>query len=177
LRSVGEFVKATTCKETINERWVNKHAIYVNTFVVKLNALLYKATGTPHLALGNGLVMLKGATKVSVDDKAAVYIGRPGFLCQSNTRKTYASIVVDSDIGKASAGDHNIHLASVRLFMTMFITTPIVSHDSWQSGKVACSLKDCAAQRPSPMQPSLEFIKQCCKQVQHDDQILWANPF
>jgi hypothetical protein len=163
-------------KENINGRWVNKQNIYGNTFIVELNALLYKATGTLRPALGNGLVMSKGATMVLVDDMEAVSVGEPGFPCQSNTRKMYASILADADVGKASIGDHNFHRASVRPSMTLFMTTPLVSRNSWQTGKVTCSSKDCATQRSSPMQHSLEFVEQCRKQVECDDQILSTNP-
>jgi hypothetical protein len=142
-------------KDNIDGRWVNKQKIYVNTFIVELNALLYEATGTSRPTLGNGLVMLKGATKVLVDDKAAVSVGEPGVPCRSNTRKMYASIVVDADVGKASAGDHDFHRASVRPSMTLFMTTQLVSRDSWRTGKVTCSLKDCATQRSSPMRHRL----------------------
>jgi hypothetical protein len=169
------IVKATMRKDNIDGRWVNKQNIYVNTFIVDMNVLLYKDVCTPRASLGNGLVMSKGATKVSVDDKAAVSVGEPGFPCRSNTRKMYASIIATSEVGKATAGDHDFHRASVRPSMTLFMTTPLASRDSWRTGKVTCSLKDCATQRSSPMRHSLEFIEQCRKQVAHDDQILSAN--
>ncbi len=173
----GGIVKATSMHEdNTNERWVNKQNIYGNTFIVELNALLYKATGTLRPALGNGLVMSKGATMVLVDDMEAVSVGEPGFPCRSNTRKMYASIVADADVGKASAGDHDFHRASVRPSMTLFMTTPLVSRNSWGTGKATCSLKDCATQRSSPMRHSLEFVEQCRKQVERDDQILSTNP-
>jgi hypothetical protein len=170
------IVKATMRKENIDGRWVNKQNIYVNSFIVDINALLYKGVSTPRASLGNGLVMSKGATKVSVDDKAAVSVGEPGFPCRSNARKMYASIVANSEVGKATAGDHDFHRASVRPSMTLFMTTPLESRESWRTGKVTCSLKDCATQRSSPMRHSVEFIQQCRKQVERDDQILFENP-
>jgi hypothetical protein len=141
-----------------------------------MNALLYKAMGTTRVALGNRLMMSsKGATKVYVD--AAVSIGQPLFPCQSNTRKIYASTIADLDVGKqASARDHHCHRASVRASMTMSMTAPLTSRGSWRTGKVTCSLKDCATQRSSPMQyTSLEFIQQCHKQVECNDQIMLEN--
>jgi hypothetical protein len=164
-------------EDNTNERWVNKQKIYVNTFIVEMRALLYKATGTLRPALDNGLVMSEGATKVSVEDKAAVYVGKPGFPCRSNTGKIYAFIVADSDIGKASAGDQGVHWASMGPTMTMFMMMPLISScDSWRTGKVTCSLKDCATQRSSPKGHSLEFIKQCRKQEKRDDYFMLANP-
>jgi hypothetical protein len=64
--------KSNIRKDNIDGRWVNKQNICVNTFIVEMNTLLYKATRTPRPTLGNSLVMSKGASKVSVDDKAAV---------------------------------------------------------------------------------------------------------
>jgi hypothetical protein len=50
----GGIVKATSMHEdNTNERWVNKQKIYVNTFIVEMRALLYKATGTLRPALDN----------------------------------------------------------------------------------------------------------------------------
>jgi hypothetical protein len=120
----------------------------------------------------NDLVFSKAMTKVSLDGKAGVPIGEPGYPVRTNVRKFSASIIATKDRNKATAGDHNWHKANVVPSMALFICTPAEPHYSWRVGRVTCSIKDRATEHSTAMRHSVEFVNQVKFLVAKDDGIL-----
>ena len=81
--------KATMRKFNIDSHYNHKINQYGNKFIIELNNLIYSHLNIQHLlpTLDNDIILSKGITKISVDDKAAVPIGEPGLPVRTNAQK------------------------------------------------------------------------------------------
>jgi hypothetical protein len=166
------IVRATMRKDNVDAHYNAKLNKFCNQFIVEFNNHLYLLQADRHRPTrDNHLVFSKAINKISVDDKAAVPIGEPGFPIRTNVRKFSSSIILERERNKESAGDHDWHRASVRPSMALFICTPLQPGESWRAGRVTCCLKDAATQHSTAMRHSVEFIRQTKSIVESDDQI------
>jgi hypothetical protein len=165
------ITKATMRKENQDSHYNAKLNKMLNQFIIEFNSRLADELldPIPSPTPDNQLVFSKAMTKVSVDDKAAVPIGEPGYPVRTNVRKLSASIIAEKDRNKATAGDHDWHKANVVPSMALFICTPEETQQSWRVGRVTCSLKDRATEHSTAMRHSVELVTQVNLLVAEDD--------
>jgi hypothetical protein len=158
--------QATMRKDNIDANYNHRLNQTGNNLVLEVNKLVYSLyRGFPE-PCGNGLILSKGAIKISVDDKAAVPIGEPGYPVRTGVRKISASLKPEI---AAAALDHDFHRANIRPSLSLFISTPTKISDSWRRGSVISCLKEGATQYSTAMRHAVELGAQILAQVELDD--------
>ena len=165
--------QATMRKFNQDSYYNNKLNLYGNHLIVETNDFIYDLQpGFSRPTQDNSLIFSKGITKISVDDKAAIPIGEPGYPVRTNVCKLAASLASSKDVKESSALDHDFHRANVRPSIALVITTPATVGESWRYGRVVCSLKDAATQSSTPMHHSIEPVKKIEALVVEEDTLV-----
>jgi hypothetical protein len=168
------LLKASMRKDNPDAHYNHKLNQYGNAFTIEINSLVYKMLKGLAQPCDNSLVMFKGCTKISVDDKAAVPVGEPGYPVRTNVRKISASL----NGANTLALDHDFHRASIRPSMCIFIKTPTELAASWRHGLVTAVLKDACTQYSTAIRHSVELSTQIEQLVCDDNSAIGTNfPF
>lgn len=96
-------------------------------------------------------------TLVSVDDKAIIPIGDPGATVSTGVRGHHRSLVPSSSF--LGALDHNFHVHGVVPSVSLIVSIPESSSDSFFTGQVYVGNKNKVTQPSSPLLHSTELSK------------------
>jgi hypothetical protein len=83
-------------------------------------------------------------------------MGESGYPVCTNVRKLAASLITGKE---TSTLDHDFHRANMRPSIVLVISSPRKVGESWQHGRVVCSLKDAVTQSSTAMHHIIELIK------------------
>jgi hypothetical protein len=164
--------RAVMRKSNVDSHYNHKMNQYCNLFIHELNGKIYD--DLPRLSrptIDNELILSKGVTKFSLDDKGSISIGEPDHPVRTNVRAKSASLVTKEDSNKANALDHDWHRANVVCSFTLASITPTDVDGSFRHGHIIVAIKDKATQVSSSMRHAVEFSAKVRLLVARDDEL------
>jgi len=132
-------------KDNIDCHYNHKLNKLLNSLIIEINEMVYSTDDLRNLTFpmaGNDIIFSKGMTKISIDDKAAVHIGEPGYPVRTNVRAMSKGLSHLNDVNRPRAMDHDYHCTSLHPSMSLVIASPLQVDDSWHKGIATVVLKD-----------------------------------
>jgi hypothetical protein len=140
--------RAVMRKFNVDLHYNHKMNQYCNLFIHELNGKVYDIySSLSRPTIDNELILSKGVTKFSLDDKTSISVGEPDHPVRTNVRAKSASLVTKEESNQANALDHDWHRANVVCSFTLAAVTP---------GDVV-AIKDKATQVSSSIRHAVEF--------------------
>ena len=164
--------QATMRKKNIDSHYNNAMNVYCNSFIMEVNKLVRDEFPDLIRPFSNGLILVKGAIKISLDDKNHIPLGEPGYPVRTTVRKMNAKLLVDGEANTPYAVDHDFHRANIRPSVCLIIEEPEALQGSWRNGTVLVSLKEGATQPSNGMRHAVELTEQIKRCVASDNAIL-----
>ena len=96
-------------KTNLDTNYNHKINQYTNLFLLEFDQMVYSLISGLVQSDNNKLILSKGITKVSIDNKAAVPIGEPNCPICTGVCKLSNSLMATLTAGQLSAMDHNFH--------------------------------------------------------------------
>jgi hypothetical protein len=164
--------RAVMRKYNVDSHYNHKMNQYCNLFIHELNGKVYDIhTSLSRPTIDNELILSKGVTKFSLDDKGSISIGEPDHPVRTNVRAKSASLVTTQESNQANALDHDWHRANVVCSFTLAAVTPDSIGGSFRHGHITVAIKDTATQVSSSMRHAVEFSAKVRLLVSRDDEL------
>jgi len=165
------LLRATMRKNNIDCHYNHKLNKLLNSLIVEVNEMIYatiEASNLTNPMTENGIIFSKGMTKISIDDKATVHIGEPGYPVRTNVRAMSKGLSHLNDANTPQAMDHDYHRTSLRPSMALIIATPLQVDDSWRKGIATAVIKDGTTQHSTAVRNVVELVQQLTHMIPLD---------